>query len=696
MAAALLVLTLLASTSLSPVAATTVTPIEKVIQLLSDLEGKIIEEGKQAQKVYDDFAEFCEDRSKELGFEIKDGKAQVAELGAVIEKADAGIEALNTKIEEVAASIATDEKDLKAATAIRAKEAEDFAKEKAELLEIIDMLERAAGILKKEMAKGPSMLQTQLKSAGSLVQAFDILVQASALGAADAAKLTALVQRSSQAPEDADDEEDAAVGAPAAAAYESHSAGIVETIENLQEKAEEQLSELEKKETASLHNFELMEQAIKDEVKYANKELAEAKEELASTTEAKAAATGELEVTSKDLKEDTEERAKLHNECMKSAEDFEAATKSRGEELKALAEAKKVIKEKTAGAAELAYGLDQVSFMQVGSQSRLASSADLAGFEAVRFIRDLARKDKSTMLAQLASRVAESLHDSTVAGQDPFAKVKGLISDMIQQLEDDAAAEATQKAYCDKEMAETSAKKEEKSAEIQKLSTKIDKDTALSAKLKEEVAVLQKELAELIKAQADMDALRQEENEAFVKNKADMEAGLAGVKLALKVLREYYAKEDKAHDAAEGAGSGIIGLLEVVESDFSKGLTEMVVTEESAATEYETQTKENEIAKATKEQDIKYKTKEVAALDKAVSQASADREGVQTELDAILEYWKSLQEQCVAKAETYEERKARRDSEIAGLKEALQILGGEAVLIQRSSHRALRGVHHHF
>merc|ERR1712241_1654320 len=110
-----------------------------------------------------------------------------------------------------------------------------------------------------------------------------------------------------------------------------------------------------------------------------------------------------------------------------------------------------------------------------------------------------------------------------------------------------------------------------------------------------------------------------------------------GVKIALKVLRDYYAK-DKSHDADEGAGSSVIGLLELVESDFSKGIAEMSATEDNAQTTYDTETKENEIEKATKDQDVAYKTKEAKGLDKAVAEASSDRSGVQTELDAVEEY----------------------------------------------------------
>merc|ERR1719327_1942662 len=126
-------------------------PIEKIIEMISDLEAKVIGEGADAQKVYDDYAEFCEDRSTQLGFEIKTGKANVAELTATIDEETSSIAALETKIEELSNDIKTDEADLDAATKIREKENADFVAEEKELSEVISMLERATGILEKEM-----------------------------------------------------------------------------------------------------------------------------------------------------------------------------------------------------------------------------------------------------------------------------------------------------------------------------------------------------------------------------------------------------------------------------------------------------------------------------------------------------------------------------------------------------------------
>ena len=643
-----------------------VNPIEKVIQMMADLEAKIINEGKAAQKTYDDFAEFCEDRSKELTFEIKTGKSTVAELTATIQDETAKIEAFAAKIEDLSSSIATNEADLKAATGVREKEHADFLAEQKELSEVIDMLQRAVAILERELGGGASMMQ--LKNANTVTDALSIMVKAAFISSADASQLTALVQTEN-------DESDDEAGAPAAAVYESHSGGIIDTLNNLLGKAEGQLDAATKAETQSANAYDMLKQSLSDEIKFANKDMDESKKSSAESAESKSAAEGDLGVTQKDLSQDLADLGSLHSDCMAKAEDFEAEVTSRGEELKALAMAKKAVKDNAGGATDQQYG-----FLQ------MKSSSDLRSYEVVRRIKDLARHQNAPELAQLASRMNSAIRLSN--GDDVFAKIKGMINDMIEKLEKEAAEAAELKEWCDKEIAEATAKKEDATAIVEKLTTKIDSKTAASAKLKEEVATAQKELAELAQTQATMDELRAEEKATFEANHPEMEQGLKGVKLALKILNDYYSKAGES-----GAGSGIIGMLEVIESDFTKTITEMVEAERTAAAMYEQQTKENAVTKTTKEQDVKYKTKEAAGLDKAIQELTTDRSGVQEELDATLEYLKSLDEKCTYKVESYAERKSRREAEINGLKEALDILDSETAFVQTG--RSLRGVRRH-
>merc|ERR1719181_1942222 len=147
------------------------------------------------------------------------------------------------------------------------------------------------------------------------------------------------------------------------------------------------------------------------------------------------------------------------------------------------------------------------------------------------------------------------------------------------------------------------------------------------------------------------------------------------------------------HKKASGAGGSIISMLEVIESDFASNLAQEEEEEAAAQTDYEKVSQENKVSETVKEQDVKYKTEEATKLDKEIAELTGDRDGAQTELDAVLEYYEKIKDQCVAKPEPYEERKKRREAEIAGLKEALSILEGQAFFLQRRT--SLRSVKFH-
>merc|ERR1719352_1591221 len=138
----------------------------------------------------------------------------------------------------------------------------------------------------------------------------------------------------------------------------------------------------------------------------------------------------------------------------------------------------------------------------------LKTRADLANSEVITMVKKLARDHHSAALAQLASQMSVVVKYGGKDGANPFAKIKGLISDMIVKLEKEAEEEATEKAYCDEQMAKTEAKKADLEGTIAKLSNKIDRNQARSTSLKEEVVELEAELAALAKTQSEMDSIR--------------------------------------------------------------------------------------------------------------------------------------------------------------------------------------------
>jgi len=677
---------------------TTVNPLSKVIDLLTSLEAKIVKDGEEEAKAYKEYEEWCDDAAKNTAFEIETAKTNKAKLEATIGKCSSDIEALTSKIEGLAASINSDEGDLKKATLIREKEHADFLAAEKELMETVDTLDRAIGILEREMAKNPALMQVDSTSFKTLLQSLSTVIDAAALPGSDKKKLVALVQSQSESQSLDMDEQQAdaeetlmTAGAPDPVAYKTHSTSIVDVLEDLKDKADAELSDLRKAETNGAHSYDMLKNSLEASIANGEKSLEEEKAAKGAAEEKKATAEGDLATTVKDLADAEAALAAIQASCMQVAADHEVTLKGRAEELAVLAKAKEILGETTAGAVEETYSL-----LQTAAASRAGSRADLARSGVIGLIKKLARKHHSKALQKLASQVEALMQYGAKFGDDPFKKVKGLITSLIDRLMAEAAAEATEKAYCDEQMARTEEKKSELEADIDKLTAKLDESAAASAKLKEQVKELQVELAALAKEQAEMDKIRMEQNAAYLDAKKDLELGLSGVGQALDVLREYYGGAallqaeqppvPEKHVPAGGAGGGIIGILEVVESDFAANLAKEETQEADAAAEYEKITQENKVTKALQEQDVKYKTQEFKGLDKLIAELTADKDNLSTELAAVLEYYEKIKDRCIAKAETYEERKRRRDAEIAGLKEALSVLSGEA-LLQRDARR---------
>jgi len=687
----------LALLALQEAAADQTNPLAKVIELLDGLAAKVTAEGAAEAKAYTEFFAWCDDAAANKGFEIKTATAKKEELTATIEKAVSDISEGTSKIEELAASIAKAEAELAEATGIRGKEKAEFSAAEAELVDTTDALDRAIAIIGREAAKNPALAQIDTSNMNSVVAGLKTILDAAAIGSGDQKLLTGLLQ--SQQGED-DEDSDLSFGAPAAAGYKSHGSGIMDVLEDLKEKAESELADLRKAENNAAHNFDMLKQSLTDQVGADNKDKDDETSAKNAASETQATAEGDLTNTVKDLADASNALQVANTNCMQVAADHESTVLSRNEELKAIATATKILHETSGGAVGQAYG-----FLQVDSNSQLRSRADLSNAEVVNVVKKLAQKQHSSALAQLASRIEAVVRYGSSAGEDPFVKIKGMISDMIGKLEEEAANDATEKAYCDEEMAKTEAKKSELEGDVETLTSKIDRAAAASAKLKEEVKELQAELAALAKTGAEMDQIRSEQHSDYSQAKSDLELGLAGVGKALGVLRDYYgggaasaamiqdgsdfnafmqqpAMPEK-HEAAGGAGDAILNLLEVVESDFSKNLATEEAEEADGAAVYEKTTQENKVTKTLKNQDVKYKTQEFKSLDKNIADLSSDKGTASTELAAVNEYYAKLRDRCIAKPESYGDRKARREAEITGLKEALQTLEEETAFVQR-------------
>merc|ERR1719379_1905365 len=290
-------------------------PLGKVFQLMADLEAKITKEGEEEAKAFNEYVEWCDDAAANLHNEIKTGTKKQEELTATISKCKADIEANNVKIEELSGSISADEKELKEATAIRNKERATFEASEKELVDAIDTLDRAVGILQKEMSKNPAaLMQVDTHNLDSVIKGLDAVINAASFSSNDQSKLMALVQQQSGS----DDEE---LGAPAAAVYKTHSGSIFDVLEDMKEKAEGQLNDLRKAESTATHNYNMLKQSLTDEIENDNKDMDEEKSLKAASEEQQATAEGDLAETVKELAKDRESLKTATTTCMSVAAD---------------------------------------------------------------------------------------------------------------------------------------------------------------------------------------------------------------------------------------------------------------------------------------------------------------------------------------------------------------------------------------
>merc|ERR1719210_1420491 len=326
--------------------------------------------------------------------------------------------------------------------------------------------------------------------------------------------------------------------------------------------------------------------------------------------------------------------------------------------------------------------------MLQSGKSLAALRADLQGqaqLHAAQYLKSRARQLDSRVLSALAGRVAD----------DPFRKVKKMIKDLLVRLMEEANEEAEHKGWCDTELSTNEQTRKEKTEAVETLHAEIDELQASIAKLTEEIGELSKAIADLDAAMAEATEIRQKEkaeNELTIKDSQEAQTAVAQ---ALTVLKEFYAKAgeatallqkkqmpeifDSPYKGMQAENGGVIGMLEVIESDFARLEADTSAAEASAQKTYDTFMTDSKVDKAQKTTDVEHKTAKKQDETQALTVKREDLEGTQKELDAALAYFDKLKPSCVDAGVSYEDRVNRRKEEIESLQEALRILNGEDI-----------------
>jgi predicted nucleic acid-binding Zn-ribbon protein len=643
-----------AAVLISGCVASDVTPLQKVLDMMNDMLKKGKEEKHKEEVAFNEFKVWCDQTRTETQKSIKDGADAIVQLSADIEKAIADAENLKEEIAALEDDRTVAEEELKKATKIRAKENSDYKEEHADLSESVDALDRAITTLKnKDVTVAQSLIQLQSNS-----------------------RIPARTKATIQAFLSLNEES----GAPEAAAYEFQSGGLIDMMEKLKIKFEDQRTALEKAEIAAKGNYDTLAQALTDNIKDMSNSINQKTQKKATRKSDAAEAKGDLEITKSAKAEDETKLSDTLAECSARADEFEKNQVLRSEEIKAITKAAEILAspEVSGNADKHLPSMVQTSFAQLRS-----ASPDTRA-RVVEFLRSKAQKTGSQFLALIASHAAE----------DPFAKVKSMIKDLIVKLMEEANAEADHKGFCDAELATNKQTREIKSSEVESLSSDIDKNEADISQLSEEITVLSDDIASINSQQQEAARIRNEEHEKNMVTINDAKVAQNAVEKAMKVLKEFY---DKAAEAAfvqstngldqemaaatkepykgmAAGGGNVVDFLDVILSDFARLEAETSTEESEQASAHEKFMNESSEDKAVKEAEMKHKQGKRDNLQRLNHNLGKELEMTQGELDAAMAYYDKLKPDCVDQGLSYEDRVQQRKEEIESLKEALQIL----------------------
>jgi hypothetical protein len=708
-----------------------VSPIQKVITMLEDMQTQVVTEGRAEAKTYDKFACFCKEMTEEKQESITDGQDETADMTAEINQLLANREALDAVIAEQSAYIDTKNKAMEEEKARRAKDHAEHQRNMDDCYTAVKEIDWAVVELKakEKVVTGASSL-ISLKGVAKTVRHMALMADAMGLNPKHGRGVQALLQ------EPVDD------------GMEFDAGEVIKEVKNLKPGFEERVDELRAAELKMRYQHTLVMQKLIDEKKVAEQTMRNAEEKKGEAMKKIATNQADLTLTQGMLTDDQSYLKELTDICNAKSQAWDQRSKMRQDELTALTTAINIIKSQVAdkdgkaalvvrstltdrpsnGTALLATSAaadpvapeaegaeedydDDVEYIAAGeaplsprdaisalqrsvSRRALRASPKGRGDSAVRdvVVELLRRKGQELKSATLTALASE-------ASSDPFAKIKKLIQELVERLLQEAADEANHKGWCDKEMSKAKQSRQLKSQKIKELNTALQENEAKRDQLIESVASLTTMVAELESSLAKTQKDRSDESAENAATVSEAEEGKAAVEQAIDLLDKFYktsakatvlvqqgakakgvaddmpdAGFDGAYKGLGGASGGVIGMMEVIKSDFEHTIKVTTAEEKEAAAQFlafETETKSSIAAKNIEKQS---KDGEKIETDSEIAEDKQSLVEEQSLFDKTLRELIELQPACVETGMSYAEKVAKREQEIESLKQAMEIL----------------------
>jgi hypothetical protein len=670
-----------------------VTPLEKVVTLLEEVSDKVKAEGEEEAKTYNTFSCFCKDTSATTLDSITSGEDLKNNLASQLNEAMVARDAQDADIAAAQSAMSGLDGELEELRATRKSERLTYEQNEMDLTQAIEAIEAATQMLKA--SKTATSLAQLGPSAESTVR--KALSMAAVLSPAKPGTKVASVLAQFEAAD-----------SPEYEAFSFHSDDIISTLEELLTDFQNKRNELDEAETAARQTFDTLVQDKEAIIAEKQKAFEDAKVGKAERQQEIATVSQDLTTTSSQLLVDKEYLQELTSTCNTKAVLWDHRSTTRANELGALEQAIALVNEAATGA--------PAAFIQLSQVRRSVSAAVAAPSSAGTSSNVLARRARAATL--LRTR-ATALNSTVLMGvisevsDDPFGKVKTLIQQLIERLLKQAQEEASHKGWCDEQIALAKQKRDYAAEAVKNLNGELAVGVARRAKLAELVDTLGTEIGELNATLANRTALREQEtadNEAAIQTAED---GKAAVESAITILTQFYAAAanqasllqsepssssesslvavhrhvatqgnasipdagfDSNYTGAQSDSAGVIGMLDVIKSDFARAISETQKAEEDAKQEFlELETSAGK-AKAEKEVALTERTRALADADAKGSEDNINLNSSSVQVNQAVNELLALKPACMESGVTSEEKKAQREAEIEALQEALNIL----------------------
>jgi len=691
-------------------------PVRKVVTLLQNMQQKVKEEGAREAELFEKFQCYCKSGGGDLSASIGAAEEKIPAVSSDLEKAEASLSGAKAALEQAQSDRAAAKAAVTDATAFRGKEAATYSKFKSDHDANIAALAKAIDAISKGVAG--SFIQTP---AAQLVQR---AASKSNLDDDDLQAVTAFLSQSSE--------------------YAPQSGQILGILKTMHDEMSATLSDGTATEEGAIAAFKGLMAAKKKEIAA-----------LTATIENKLELIGELGVSIATMKNDLGDTqaalaadkkflSELETSCATKAAEWEARSKTRNEELLALAETIKVLNDDDALELFKKTLPSASSFLQVeqGTAMRRGKALDLLRSARVGAAADGKPGLELLMLA---------LNGNSDSGK--FGKVITMIDNLVALLGKEQTDDDNKKEYCARQFDESDDKKKALERGIASAEASIANAKETIATLAEEIAALEAGIRALDKSVAEATAQRKEENAEYKALIASNTAAKELLKFAKNRLNKFYnpklykappkveqSTEDRLytsqggvvttaapggiagtgitvfaqvslHSNQEGAPSpppetwgayssksqentGVLQMIDLLIADLDKEMTEGETEEKDSQADYEEMMSDSAAKRTADSQSLNEKTAAKADATAALESHTDDKDAGTKELMATAKYIAALHGECDWLLKYFDARREARASEVDSLNKAKAVLSGaDFSLLQATRSHSFLGRH---